>query len=797
MYLIAGRKRGSSTKGRSAAVSPPRDTLPETEPEFNADFDGDVDTSFDDADLQDPGLLGELEALRVEMGLPASDNMTSADALRHTAATTPHASRHTAADPAEHTDPAEHADPAELSHDFSDDNVDDVEATEADMNDPDLLHELSRVSGITAEQPVVAKQPTIKQPAIAKQPTIDEPLLRQLTARQAEFKQAALAAKRLRHMDVARDMLVQMKAVQTAAEAVGAGRPLPQGFVIPDKPVVDSIEQPSLKVTQPSEPASTPKPAIPKSAATTPKPAVSTPKPVKATPQPATPTPPTASTHSTNAMPITHKSIATPDLTCSIASLEEQLHAQATEATRLAALFLRSGDKAKALDFHRRRKQAAADAATVSTLAANGQAPPPILHSAVRWTEAAEQRRDIGAGQLQIRIERVFSAGDLSATLGSACDFYVQWTLPWPRDKGSRGCTSTQRYRDFDAARGDLHVSYAHNIDMIDRRDTRPLVRWADRAKLTVELYKYMGLLWGSQLIGRAVLPLAALRTRTECSAVVEIEAVKGALSRPGRPLPGGPVFVDVAVSLRLPLSNQPETVEHEERWIYIDVQRMSQSHSEAVGVVSEPSKSVKVVGEPSKSVKVVGEQPTSAKVANEQKKSVGASSKQPTSTEPTSKQPKSSESTSKQSNTTEPASKQPEPNIKAQSVPKVTGDITMDELEVQLDTMDGVVSNAVLELELTQIPARIKAIGDADGHLQDLESSIQLRMSVVGALVGAGTLTIQMYMDSVASEMAQARRWALTAKRSGRNDLAVRALQRMKAMQSELGEMKAAMEAS
>ncbi|KAJ2556188.1 hypothetical protein IWW35_000105 [Coemansia sp. RSA 1878] len=738
MYLIAGRKRGSSTKGRPNTV-PPRDPSPEPVPEFSGEFSGDVDASFDDADLLDPGLLGELEALRVEMGLPASDNMTSANALRHTAATTPHASRHTTADPAEHTDPAE------LSHDYSDDDVDDVEATEADMNDPDLLHELSRVTGTAVEQPVVAKQPTIKQPVIAKQPTIDEPLLRQLTARQAEFKQAALTAKRLRHMDVARDMLVQMKAVQTAAEAVGAGRPLPQGFVIPDKPVVVSVEQPALKVTQPPEPASVSQPTISKPAATTPKPVKAAPQPVKATPQPAKATTPTT-TPTTNAMPITHKSIATPDLTCSIASLEEQLHAQATEATRLAALFLRTGDKAKALDFHRRRKQAAADAATVATLAANGQAPPPILHSAVRWTEAAEQRRDIGAGQLQIRVERVFSAGDLSATLGSACDFYVQWTLPWPRDKASRGCTSTLRYRDFDAARGDLHVAYAHNIDMIDRRDTRPLVRWADRAKLTVELYKYMGLLWGSQLIGRAVMPLAALRTRTECSAVVEIEAVKGALSRPGRPLPGGPLFVDVAVSLRLPLSNQPETVEHEERWIYIDVQRMSQSHSGPDGVVSEPPKPVDVTSEPPKLVKEVGVQ--------------------------------------------KEAIVQPVPEA-------TTADITMDELEVQLDTMDGVVSNAVLELELAQIPARIKATGDADGHLQDLESSIQLRMAVVGALVGAGTLTIQMYMDSVASEMAQARRWALTAKRSGRNDLAVRALQRMKAMQSELSEMKAAMEAS
>ncbi|KAJ2529991.1 hypothetical protein GGH20_002031, partial [Coemansia sp. RSA 1937] len=181
-----------------------------------------------------------------------------------------------------------------------------------------------------------------------------------------------------------------------------------------------------------------------------------------------------------------------------------------------------------------------------------------------------------------------------------------------------------------------------------------------------------------------------------------------------------------------------------------------------------EPPKPVDVTIEPPKLVKEVGEQ----------KEAIGASSKQPTSTEPT--------------------SKQPEPNTKVQPAPEATtADITMDELEVQLDTMDGVVSNAVLELELAQIPARIKATGDADGHLQDLESSIQLRMAVVGALVGAGTLTIQMYMDSVASEMAQARRWALTAKRSGRNDLAVRALQRMKAMQSELSEMKAAMEAS
>ncbi|KAJ2377581.1 hypothetical protein GGI05_006848, partial [Coemansia sp. RSA 2603] len=96
-------------------------------------------------------------------------------------------------------------------------------------------------------------------------------------------------------------------------------------------------------------------------------------------------------------------------------------------------------------------------------------------------------------------------------------------------------------------------------------------------------------------------------------------------------------------------------------------------------------------------------------------------------------------------------------------------------------------------------IPARMR---EAHGNksvvldLQDLEASIKLRMSVVAAQVGAGTLTIDDYMGGVEKEIVQNKAWALAAKKQGKMDLAMRALKRVKAMQSEISEMKAAMEA-
>ncbi|KAJ1798331.1 hypothetical protein LPJ75_006876, partial [Coemansia sp. RSA 2598] len=139
-------------------------------------------------------------------------------------------------------------------------------------------------------------------------------------------------------------------------------------------------------------------------------------------------------------------------------------------------------------------------------------------------------------------------------------------------------------------------------------------------------------------------------------------------------------------------------------------------------------------------------------------------------------------------------------PSTKSESKSKAAEqDASADEdIAAQMDIMDAIVSNAVLELELQQVPARIQGTRDKGeiAELRDLESAIKLRMSVVAAQVGAGVLTIEDYIAGVEKEIAQNREWALSAKRQGRKDLAVRALKRIKAMQSELDEMKQAMEA-
>ncbi|KAJ2847013.1 hypothetical protein IWW36_004070 [Coemansia brasiliensis] len=797
MYLIAGRRRGSSTAAQKRASgseskygetvsAPPAVDVPDTGQLEDEDIG-----EFDEADLKDPELLNELEALRQEMGIAAPAVAQSASKPTASVATTP----------------AAHAGQLQADHDDSD-AINEEEVTEEDMNDPELLAQLSQLAGapskLAASKPVASELPAA--------PAIDEKLASALEARGLDFKQAALSAKRQGQMERAREMLVQMKRVQAAEKAVRQGEQLPSDFVIPSVPAEEPAQQAASSRMQ-TETASSvqPESASRMQPAANAQPKAKDTATRRAGARAATRAEP-GSSGGKRQLAAAHAELSqvtleddTDDLkllATSIEAMEKQLLEQTAEATRLAAYFLKSGDKTRALEFHRLRKQAAADTATVKSLAANGQAAPPILHREVQWRQPAEQRRDIGAGQLQVAVDRVFSEGDLAATFNGPSDFYVQWSLPWPRDKGTRGYTPTLKLRDFEACKGDLPVSYTHSIDMIDRRNTRPLQRWAERARLTVELYKYSGLLWGSQLIGRAVLPLAALRSQSEVSAVLQIEPVSGSLTRAGRPLPGGPVFVHVAARLRLPLSNSPETIVRCERWIYVDMPRLSQPASEPHEPLSGKTDSSTQVKE--RQVKSEQKSPQTSPVQSHAQAKPASEYHEPVSDKancPTQADEHKSKTEQEPLQTSPVQSHAQAEPVRRPAIAQISTDkqpeLEMDDLEVQMDMVDGLVSNAVLNMELEQIPARIRAAGsnsEATEHLHDLEAAINLRKSVVATLVGAGTLTIQGYMDSVAQEIVQARQWALAAKRGGRKDLAVRALQRIKTMQNEINEMKAAM---
>lgn len=628
MYLIAGRG-GRRNKGTTSTPSSSVPAEPITPLSFDDSLRIGEGPSYDDDDGDvgdDPDLLSELEALRTDMGLTAAATTT---------------------EPNISTSPVDN-NAAEV-FEADDKEVDGVQITKDDINDPSLLTELSSFS-LSKEE---SKSTSGKEE--------EDTSLENLLAQKQELKALALASKRQGNMEQARQYLVKMKEVQMAIQ-------LQQ----PDKPAPAPVAKPAPETTKPKKEPT-----------------------VAATSQPNT------------------KVI---DDDTSFQAMKDELETQVSTATRLASQFLKSGNKKKAIEFHRLRKQAVADLAAVSSPQANGRSqPPPFSHHEVQWTTSVEQRRDISINELQISIKRMLSDGDLATTLGgTSSEFYIQWEMGWPRDnKESKAYTRTIKYKEFEDSEGGLDIAYVQNVDFVDRQMTRPLLRWLDRGKITFELYKYLGLLWGSQLIGKAQLPLANLRNKSEVTALLEIRAgSSGATGRvSGRPLSGGPVYIDVAASLRLPISNKTEVVSHSEQWIYLETES------------NEP------------------EGPTN-------------------------------------------------------KAAEATMGTDTDNTAAQLDSMETITSNAVLELELQQIPVRINAAKndkDTVSQLKDIEAAIKLRMSVVAAQVGAGALSMEGYMDNVSSELVQTKKWAIVAKRNGQRDVAVQAMKRIKAMQNELDEMKSA----
>ncbi|KAJ2053797.1 hypothetical protein GGI08_004735 [Coemansia sp. S2] len=784
MYLIAGRSSrasgaGGSQRPRGNENAPTPSGRDQGSLEYSFDegigqhghepyaLDGPDDVvDVDDGDYDDPELLGQLEALRAEMGLSAP------------------APRQKPEEPVAHAQPQ--PPPAHGTGFEDDDNdIDNVEVTEKDMADPLLLSELARLapSGALAQLAAATAtksvSPEISLPdAQASAVGSDgEATLEALAARQQQLKTSALAAKRQGDMDRARELLIQMKEVQASMKLLQSS----QQIVVD---VASSLASDTSRGPDPSESISARLAAQAFVTSPTLSHARDTPASAAQAPRSAKSTPRQVATDVTAAKALSRlvlddETRPGKDEIMSFAAMKAELESQVAKASRLATYFLKAGDKAAALEFHRLKKRAATDLATVSSYEANGRSlPPPFLYKDVKWTAPVEQRRDISASELQVAIKRMVSDGDLAATLGGQSDFYIQWELGWPRDKGHKAYTRTMKYAEFESSHGDLDVGYSCNVDFVDRQHTRPLVRWLERGRITVELYKYMGLLWGSRLVGRASLPLSDLRTKSEAAALLEIKAGSDALGRASKPLPGGPVFIDMSARLRLPLSNKPESESHVERWIYIESQEQQQQQYEPISVSNRPQSVV--ASEPDKPS--TPQQPVTTQEAVETTDSnathndneVGAQVKE----EPTTLPDQSDSSNNK---------RQPADDSSS-----------ADDIAIMLDTVDGLFSNATLELELAQLPARLSEAKDKDtaSQIRDLEAAIKLRMSIIAAQVGAGVLSIQDYMDSVSAELTQAKEWALTANRSGRKDLALRALKRVKAMQGELSDMKAAMDA-
>ncbi|KAJ2664525.1 hypothetical protein IWW48_000778 [Coemansia sp. RSA 1200] len=773
------------------------------------DDDGDEDAGFDEADLNDPGLLGELEAMRREMmGLRHHNNSVEEVPPRTGAGMSSSQHRQINSDrPKTNAAVASSAQGSgddgmlgvgyhsvNINHEEDDKAVEDVTVTDADMNDPLLLAELAKYSTNTSleKEPVKSLSAQKRTRTGLETETSNEQQHRESRAPAPTTEQQGGAG---RTQEVTRqaksdqrksttDQALPRKHDNIALEASAPSYKPSSDQLLPGAfPRTSAVrgQQHNKTSTQSQSTGTVRSLNTPSTAVTS-----TSGKPTQRK-SPPTARPATQRQKGTRIEPNTLKDIEVMNsefggVATSFEAMKQKLESQVTQATRLATYYLKTGEKTLAVDFHQLKKRSAADLAAVISLEANGKRlPPAFLHREVQWTVPVEQRRDISISELQVVVKRVFSDGDLAATLGGKNDLYVQWEIGWPRDKNSnssKGYTRTIKYKEFEQKAGDVDIDYTHNVaGFVDRHYVRPLQRWIERGKVTIELHKYTGMLWGTQVVGRASVPLLDLRTRSEVSSVVEFKPVSEGAGRMGRPFIGGPVFVDVAARLRLPLTNKAELVTHIERWIYLDNKSASigsgsgQALTEAV---SETQSEAKVAA-----VSTPAEPPAVAEQALQKENSEHSAVKA-------------------EERPAKGGSDLPQQTGNDQSKEQEETALSGDKIAELMDSMESIVSNAVLEMELQQIPERLKAAGTGDteqtGLLREMETAIKLRMSVVAAQVGAGTLTIQDYMESVKREVQQATQWALAAKKGGHRDLALRALRRVKAMRKELEEMQEAM---
>ncbi len=71
-----------------------------------------------------------------------------------------------------------------------------------------------------------------------------------------------------------------------------------------------------------------------------------------------------------------------------------------------------------------------------------------------------------------------------------------------------------------------------------------------------------------------------------------------------------------------------------------------------------------------------------------------------------------------------------------------------------------------------------------------DRKHAIEIKLNMLVVLVQTGQLTMEMYLENVAKSIKRTKQLALLLSKLGRNDLAKKALKRIKIMQAEVDEV-------
>ncbi|KAF9209390.1 hypothetical protein BGZ49_004695 [Haplosporangium sp. Z 27] len=472
--------------------------------------------------------------------------------------------------------------------------------------------------------------------------------------------------------------------------------------------------------------------------------------------------------------------------------LQSQLQSQINMCqTAINYYHYQAADVQTAEKFRVLQKTFAADLESLQSRRSHGKIAPAFHFQDVRF-ELEVFFKEVGLNELSLEIIR---AWDLSHkdVQPSDIEAYVLWDLGWPTEHMAgagtgKGSTATVKR----TSKPDFNFSKILGIQR-----TRAFNNFAERKKVTFEVWHYRGLLWKDYPLGRAQVPLAALLQHSEIHVVVPLLDLN-------RRSTGGKI--EVRIRLQQPLLRR-EIVIKEEKWLVID-EFNSGGLGYLISGLSTPAPSSQradVAASKAKAPAGRASKVASASTTPRSSNSPAPARSAAPATKPVpSKQVAASASTSAAPSTSKALPSASKPVAPKPSVPAPAVDLEESASEKalgELNNVDLIVSNMVLESEIQQAKqmihdAQAVANNEAVEEYQDRLSQLEIKLKLLVIRVQTGQLTMDVYCQTVNERIAKDRALAIEFKKLGMLPEAKRALSRSKIMAQEMKEVEEAMAA-
>ncbi|KAF2070867.1 hypothetical protein CYY_007823 [Polysphondylium violaceum] len=655
-----------------------------------------------------------------------------------------------------------------LNKDIKDD---DVELTDADMNDPDLLAQLSQIEagGPTKPKPKTQPQPPQRQqpPQQSQQPHIqqqmqktklkseddelrelmdfgddpnehsngdfiDHDLIQKLEERLVAYKKNALAANASGNKQESLQYMKGVKMINSALDELREGIPVDESLIPPpiQMPTTNNIQkqQPVQQQQQQQQtPITTPvktTPTLSSSSSSATSSSVKSPYSVNT---------PLSNISSPTTPKISRELIEQEEREQTWELFQDEFEKKAYHLTS-EAIRLKNIDKLAALHLLKESKGVKSIIDQIKINREKGMSPPPY-HFEEKVTSTEVSNQDLKETDFDVQISGTNNES-LKAFGGS--DVYITIEYPYPSpEQPSKHQTSTISGSSASFAVG--------NKFTIERKKT--LQRCLEKKKLTLTFYSSRFFM--KSVVGKCEIKLMDLLTK--CSINEKIPILKeGNKKETGS-------FVDISIRMKTPL-----------------LQKELKTVKERVLILDSPIKSLDEINN----------------ISNNSNNSNNSNKDTTTTTTTSNIQPPQINKPVEKPTPTPTPTPTPAPTPTPVPTPATTAKPSEQEEEEEeeedIDNLDNIVSNNVLE-SMQENLAREISIQGAKQDLVDKKQAIDIKLMVLETQISSGLLSIEQYVEQIQQAIVNDKKKALEYSSKGQKDKALKLMARIKIMKTEL----------